>query len=78
MLSGWEGVRRLRLLQGRPGPDDEEGELVSETELQPNDEPDPRATPHIPDLPPDCTVVEGALAYAEAGWYVGPIRSGVV
>ena len=29
---------------------------------------------YIPDLPEDCDVIQAALAYAAAGWYVLPIR----
>jgi hypothetical protein len=39
--------------------------------------PDGEGRPYIPELPPGCSVLDAALSYAEAGLYVGPIRSGV-
>lgn len=30
----------------------------------------------VPDLPPDCDLIKAALAYATAGWYVGPVARG--
>lgn len=30
----------------------------------------------IPEVPPDCDTLKAAIAYAEAGWYVGPVLAG--
>jgi hypothetical protein len=50
----------------------------AETELYlVTDAPQPGIALYIPELPDGCTVLEAALLYAQAGWYVGPIRSGV-